>query len=206
MGITRAIAISTLFVLWLTTWGCTGSAEDQPKSPPEAAHIPVRAKALPRTVANAVPEGGYPDWKFPDQVVTREPTPCRVGQPNAITLAPRGHETKTVSLADLFEGPFAHPIEGGRHAREPAVAVAALLGNVDEQHEVLIWSCDGERLTLPPYTLTRAPGRWVLVQSSHGMLKLLDREAPDGDRRPVLRAPTVWEWTPAGSQEPSERE
>ena len=69
----------------------------------------------------------------------------------------------------------------GRHAGERALPLAALL---DGAGRLEVWPCRGEPLAFDEARLRADPGRYLLVRSGRGTLKLLDR---DGGRRGVLK-------------------
>jgi len=104
---------------------------------------------------------------------------CAGGGESRPLLLMRGQETVWKKPSEeVLQLPGTVLIESGRHMGEPALPVAALLGEEDSGRVIEIVPCRNEAVRLMPDEFSTNPAHYYIVRTPRGMLKLMDFSDP----------------------------
>lgn len=192
-----------ILLLWL---GCSGTPPGEapvlntpPTSDQEGAVVPIGVdehgllryditdKNVPLPAWRLVePEGGQPGTA--DNQQRHQAPACAQGRVGWLRVERPGQPPEELAIDTLGAHPQARPVGVGRHAESAALPLSELLGTGER---LTVWPCQGEGLTLSAAELRARPGRHLLVVGNRELVKLLDLDAPNGDRVPQVRGATV---------------
>jgi hypothetical protein len=110
---------------------------------------------------------------------------CREGERQRLYVLRGERLVWEMEAADLTALPGHTTVAGVKVSEQPALPLDVLLARWPDVATVEVWPCQGEPLTLSAATVSAAAGRWLLVLTPRGFLKLVDSQ---GDiRQPLVR-------------------
>lgn len=175
--------------MWLLAWALACSAPPAaPSATPAATPVAATPAFRPRTAqerkwdeaAGIDPDKPLPAWHLEGGAPSPTPAPTR-----ACTVGTAGRLERPTGAPIVVDPALPDadtiPVPSGRHQGERAVDVMVLTGGA----AAIAVACDGQQLPIE----ASAPGRWLLVRTPQGWLKLVDLVA--NDRAPALKDVTI---------------
>ncbi len=142
----------------------------EPALPSQDPSVPFPKWQLPASAAED-PLGALPSTVAELEAMDADQTRCPEKLRTRLPVLDDGGRVGVYSVDEALALPGAVVLDTGRHRGEPGLPLAAVLGDgliLD------VWPCRGDMLRYPRDTLEAEPGRFVLVKSGKGTLKLID--------------------------------